>query len=263
MLTKQEINKVYQENYIPNMGSVSQGDALFLCQMLDLSRPTKCFEVGVASGMSTTFLLKSLEQISANSELISVDVEEQYYADKTKPTGYVLKNTVPNPQCKFQLLTKNWSADAEQLSADGKFDFVFIDALHVHPWPTIDTMMVLPFVKPETWIAHHDIALSAIAQFSNMTGPVNLFNAFPEPKRASELEIKNIGAFQVSGNHRDYEDVIRKSLEKEWTSSSIGDRFLPRILDVVERFYSDDFAGYVRQKIESHNQGCLDKQSAA
>ena len=265
MLTQQEIGEVFQQHYIPDMGCVNQGDAMFLCQILDSTRPEKCFEVGVASGMSTTFLLRSLERISANSELISVDVEEQYYADKTKPTGYVVTKTVPNPKCKFRLLTENWSADAEQLSADGKFDFVFIDALHVHPWPTIDTMMVLPFVKPGTWIVHHDIAISSTPQYSKMTGPINLLNAFPEPKRTSELdEMKNIGGFQVSGNHRDYEDAIRKSLENEWTLNwVIGDRFLPRILDVAERFYSDDLAVYVRHKIELHNKSCKDKQSVA
>ena len=254
MLTQTEINDTYKQHVFKGMGSVNQGDVMFLCQMLELVQPQKCLEVGVASGMSTTFLLKGLERISADCELISVDIGEQFYADDSKAVGFVIQDAVPNPQCKFQLHTKHWSADAEKFSTDGKFDFVFIDAHHSHPWATLDTMMVLPFVNSGAWIAHHDIALAKIPEYANETGPVNVYEAFGEPKRISEFENQNIGAFQVSGNHQDYEDVLRHSLDIQWTlGAEIHEGFYARIFNLVQKHYSDDFASYIRTKIEYHN----------
>jgi hypothetical protein len=204
--------------------------------------------------MSTTFLLKALERISSDCELISVDIGEQFYAVKNKPVGFVIQDAVPNPQVKFQLHKKHWAVDAEKFSADGKFDFVFIDAHHSHPWATLDTMMVLPFVNSGAWIAHHDIALAEIPEYASETGPVNVYNAFGEPKRKSEFENQNIGAFQFSGNYRDYEPILRKSLDLQWTlGPEIHEGFYTRIFHLVERHYSNEFALYIRRKIESHN----------
>ena len=80
MLSFEEIDAVLREHYFDGMGCVSQGDARFLCDLIQESQPTKCFEVGVASGMSTTFLLKALAKTGPERELVSVDISSQYYA---------------------------------------------------------------------------------------------------------------------------------------------------------------------------------------
>jgi len=69
MLSVDEIETVFQQFYFDGMGAVSRGDVGFLCDLIEESRPRKCFEVGVASGMSTTFLLKALAKLSQASRL--------------------------------------------------------------------------------------------------------------------------------------------------------------------------------------------------
>jgi len=71
----------------------------------------------------------------------------------------VVDAAIPELGCKFGLHFNHWSADAVKFGAEDKFDFVFIDAHHSHPWATLDTMLVLPLVKTGAWIAWHDIAL--------------------------------------------------------------------------------------------------------
>ena len=255
MLSLDEINRIYQPHYFDGMGSVSQGDAKFLCDLIKEHEPSKCFEVGVASGMSTTFLLLSLAKLGPDRELVSVDISRQYYADRTKQVGFVVESVIPKLECNFDLHFNHWSADAETFAADEKFDFVFIDAHHSHPWPTLDTMLVLPFVKPDSWIAHHDIALKDIPKFATETGPFHVYESFPAPKKKLALGFPNIGAFQVNGNHRDYEDCLMTSLAKEWTVSGlIKESFYHRIFDMTERLYSDSFAKEVRSQVEAHNQ---------
>jgi predicted O-methyltransferase YrrM len=256
MLTLEEIETVFQQYYFDGMGAVSRGDAKFLCDLIEESRPSKCFEVGVASGMSTTFLLKALAKVGPESQLVSVDISRQYYADRTKQVGYVVDEAIAELGCKFELHFNHWSADAEKFAADEKFDFVFIDAHHSHPWATLDTMLVLPFVKPGAWIACHDITLHKIPRFVRETGPFHVYKSFPAPKRKSSFENQNIGAFQVTGNHRDYEEYLLASLAQKWTvSGMIKQSFYDRIFEIVERFYSVSFAARVRTQVEAHNRG--------
>lgn len=254
MLSLDEIDVVLDAHFFEGMGAVSRYDAKFLCDLIKKSRPGKCFEVGVASGMSTTFILKALAKIGPQRELVSVDISQQYYADRTKQVGYLVDAAIPELGCKFGLHFNHWSADAEKFAADIKFDFVFIDAHHSHPWATLDTMLVLPFVNPGAWIVHHDIALKDIPRFASETGPFNVYEAFPAPKKKSQFENQNIGAFQVSGIHLDYEVQLLASLAQEWTVSGlIKESFYHRIFEMVERYYSADFATDVRTQIEAHN----------
>ena len=254
MLSLEEIETVFQQFYFDGMGAVSRYDALFLCDLIKESRPGKCFEVGVASGMSTTFLLKALAKIGPETELVSVDISQQYYADRTKQVGYVVDDAIPELGCNFGLHFNHWSADAEKFAADGKFDFVFIDAHHSHPWATLDTMLILPFVKQGAWIALHDIALYQTPRFASETGPFNAYQSFPAPKKKTQFENQNIGAFQITGSHRDYEEQLLASLAQTWTVSGvIKQSFYDRIFEMVERLYSAPFAAQVRGQIEAHN----------
>lgn len=254
MLTLDEIDRVFDQFYFDGMGAVSRYDAYFLCELISESRPAKCFEVGVASGMSTTFILKALEKIGQQRALVSVDISRQYYADRTKQVGYVVDAAIPNLGCKYQLHFNHWSADAEKFGSEEKFDFVFIDAHHSHPWATLDTMLVLPFVKPGSWIAIHDIALKDIPRFATQTGPFHIYEAFAAPKKKSQFENQNIGAFQVTEPHRDYEDELLASLAQEWTVSGlIKESFSNRIFEMVERLYRVEFAREVQMQIENHN----------
>ena len=254
MLTLEEIDAVFNDYYFDGMGAVSRYDAKFLCDLIEESRPAKCFEIGVASGMSTTFLLKALAKLGAETELVSVDISQQYYADRTKQVGYVVDAAIPELGCQFGLHFHHWSADAEKFGADDKFDFVFIDAHHSHPWATLDTMLVLPFVKTGAWIAWHDIALHEIPRFASETGPFHVYEAFPTPKKKSQFENQNIGAFQLSGSYQDYEDRLLASLTKNWTVKGvIKQSFYDRIFEMVDRFYSASFAKQVRAQIEAHN----------
>jgi len=255
MLSQKEIDSVFDEYYFDGMGSVSRGDAKFLCDLIEESRPNKCFEIGVASGMSTTFLLKALTKLGLDRELVSVDISQQYYADRTKQVGYVVDAAIPDLGCQFGLHFNHWSADAEKFAADEKFDFVFVDAHHSHPWATLDTMLVLPFVNTDAWIIWHDIALHQTPRFAKETGPLHVYQAFPQPKKKSPLENQNIGAFQVVGSHRDYESHLLASMAHAWTVSGvIKQSFYDRIFEMVDRFYSPPFAAQLRELIEAHNE---------
>ena len=124
-------------------------------------------------------------------------------------------------------------------------------------------MLVLPFVTPDTWIAVHDLALKDIPRFARETGPFNVYESFPAPKQKSQLENQNIGAFQIAGSHRDYEEYLLASFAKEWTVSGVvKESFTKRIFEMTERFYSDSFAKQIRLQIDAHNHAVMDRRKS-
>ena len=159
MLEQAEIEATIQEHHFVGMGAVSQYDVRFLCDLVEKYRPKNVFELGVASGMSSSFLLRALARVSSECKLYSVDLGTQYYVDRSKLVGYLIDEIVPVKECEFEIHRGCWAGDAKKIIGDDKLDLIFIDANHMHPWPTIDTMLLLPFANPDAVIAHHDIAL--------------------------------------------------------------------------------------------------------
>ena len=64
MLEAAEIHEIVRKHHFAGMGAVSEFDIRFLCELVAKYRPMNVFELGVASGMSTSFLLRALERIS-------------------------------------------------------------------------------------------------------------------------------------------------------------------------------------------------------
>ncbi len=101
-----------------------------------------------------------LQQIGP-ARIDSFDIDDRFYADRTKSVGYLLESNVDGPT-HDDVTVKVWpKTNALDVSAnlDGKIDFCFIDAAHKHPWPTIDTLAVLPIMKPGGIIVHHDLQM--------------------------------------------------------------------------------------------------------
>ena len=250
MLETSEIQETIRQHHFKGMGAVSEYDVRFLCDLIDKYRPTNVLELGVASGMSTTFLLRSLERVSNKCMLYSVDFGENYYVDPTKKVGYLINEIIPNPGCKFELHRGCWAGDAERILGGQKLDLIFIDANHMHPWPTIDTMMLLPLANPEAVMAHHDIALHTNPGYEHGIGPFNVFDEFPEPKFASQCDQKNIGAFQLAKPFAAYESILLRALEKPWTvTNPMGARITNRINEFVRQHYGASFAKAVAENL--------------
>ena len=255
MLEHDENRKQIQDYHFQGMGAVSEYDVRFLCSLIDESRPKRFLEVGVASGMSSAFLLKALSRVSKDCHLDSVDLGVQYYVDQSKKVGYLIDEIIPNPECTYEVHRGKWAGDIEQIAAGKKYDMVFIDANHMHPWPTIDTILTLPLISPNTWVAHHDIALKDMEGYAHGIGPFNIYEAFPNPKKASDCKYKNIGAFQIVKPYQEYEGALAEAMDKPWTvNNPIYPRFSDQINAFVEKHYSADFAKVVRQNMDANNE---------
>ncbi|MEO0676250.1 MAG: class I SAM-dependent methyltransferase [Pseudomonadota bacterium] len=152
----------FNARYTHQMGAVDGQDILFLAAMVEEFRPRKIVEIGCASGLSTSVLAHLVEQVciadGAEARIDSFDVYDRFYADPSKPMGYLLDEALAHPHVDVTLNTPCTALDVMERTS-GDIDLCFIDASHEHPWPTIDTLAVLPAMRPGGIIVHHDLQM--------------------------------------------------------------------------------------------------------
>ena len=239
-------------------GGIGVDDAGFLLSLLETSNPAHVLEIGVASGKSTLMLLRMLEKTSPKTTLVSVDLAAEYFADKSKPVGYLVTENYQTPPANWRLLTQvgamNFASHPEILRLDqnSRYGFVFIDANHAHPWPTLDALCVLPFCVPGAWIAFHDINLPLIWWVGDYPcfGAVHVVQNWPlDVVISDETPIPNIGAIRLSDTANHDAARLIAALEQPW-DCGLHPFHSARIVTHLKTFLSADNFRAVRDAFE-------------
>ncbi|TPM16303.1 class I SAM-dependent methyltransferase [Mesorhizobium sp. B2-3-5] len=178
-------------------GSIGRADAAFLFDLIMRERPRALAEIGVASGVSTVFLATLLADRLRESQLYSFDKLEVFYDDPSRPVGAHIKDIFDNAPTNLTLATGVKSTDIRHWPArPARFDFVFLDANHMHPWPCLDLLSILDLVEPGAWIALHDIRLPLRQASSQAFGPLYLYQSWPG-ERCVANDDADIGAIRL------------------------------------------------------------------
>ncbi len=134
---------------------LSPVDAYFINGLIQKIKPKKCLEIGVARGGSAVIILNAIKDIK-DSVLISLDLNKRLFIDKTKETGYTVKEFFPELTKKWKLFTGEQPHKfLDKLNM--KFDFLFLDTSHYTPGEIINIIEVLPFLNEGAIIVLHDI----------------------------------------------------------------------------------------------------------
>lgn len=183
-------------------GGISTADATFLVELVAQVQPETIVEVGIGAGTSSAALLFALDQLpggGAGRFLYSVDLHARCYFDQARAVGSAVTEMYPDHNASW---TRKIGGGAGRVGADlrkagGLVDFAFVDGDHRHPWPLFDVLHVAPALRPEAWIALHDIALARVCPQFQSHGAEWLFSAWPETARAGAGEAENIGAVRL------------------------------------------------------------------
>ncbi len=198
-------------------GTISREDAAFLFDMVTALRPRNLAEIGVASGVSTVFLSTLLSDRFPESRLYACDKLRHFYDDPAKPVGAFLSELfgrIPNN------LTLEPGVSSAGIRASSRrperFDFVFLDANHDHPWPCLDLLSLLDIVQPGTWVVLHDVRLPLIVKESTGFGPLYLFRNWPGQKKLQAGPNANIGAIRLFDDPLESAAALLRILELPW-----------------------------------------------
>ena len=128
----------------------------FLNGIIRKLKPKKCLEIGVARGGSSIIILNALKDY--NSSLISLDINDRYYRNKSLATGCFVKNYFPElAYNKWKLLTGE-QPHKFLTKLNMKYDFLYLDTVHLAPGELFNIIEALPFLDNNAIIVLHDIA---------------------------------------------------------------------------------------------------------
>lgn len=219
-----EAQRISAANYKLTSEAKSRTDyssCIFILSLLEKLDPKTIVEIGVASGTSTLLMLKYLGDMERDARVWSFDLAEKYADDPTRNIAYLVTDNFAVPPSNWSLHTKATAADVASIMAKEtgtlkRADFVYIDAHHGHPWPTLDCLVCLGFCKPGTWIALHDINLPRIMPEHQSWGAVYLYEGWTGEKCQDIGDLPFAGAIKLSEDIERDIDNLFSILNKKW-----------------------------------------------
>lgn len=200
-------------------GMISGEDAAFLNAVIEKIRPDHVYEIGVASGTSAALILSTMAPFADPFKvwLYSYDITGQCYFDRSRAVGDATREMVP-------ALLENWKLNTAATALDVARDrqlssrpLYFIDANHIHPWPTLDLIALLPVLKPGDCVVLHDINLPAktAGKFPD-EGAQWLMEDWTGPRLVPDVALPNIGAILIPDDPRELLTSLVKALARPW-----------------------------------------------
>lgn len=169
-------------------GAVDGPDLAFVHMCLSAARADVVVEIGTATGLSTAALAEmQTGLLGAPGHLWTYDLRDRLWYDKNLEVGCMIMAVLgADPVAIGPSITSVTGATSVYASgnlAAGSVDFAFVDASHQHPWPILDTLMLLPLMWPGAMIAHHDLQLYLDAGNNVGQGPKILYDQLAEANR--------------------------------------------------------------------------------
>jgi predicted O-methyltransferase YrrM len=263
----------FNARWKPEMGAIDGHDLRFIASLLAEARPQNVVEIGCASGLSTSVMALLLNQVGP-TRITSFDLGTTFYADPTKKVGYLTAELPVLPQITTELVTGRACLAVPEKFQPASVDFCFIDASHQHPWPLIDTLVMLPLLKPGAFMVHHD-PIMATSPTQYATGPKVLQLLLPEAVSVSfasrslgdsPLPLKtrpradNIFALRRPEDYRALGSRLAQGFLLGWdtafaaySSGRVGDGFATRLTKRLQDSYPADVAEAFRIGMKRYN----------
>lgn len=230
-----EINSILDEETPGNkLSEMTYWERKFLNGIIRLTKPKKILEVGVAAGGSSSIILNAVKDMD-NSILYSIDYNEKFYRDKSKDSGFIVKEKFPHLLKNRKLYTGGVSAKFMD-EVGGNIDLCLLDTMHSNPGEFLDFLMILPYMKKNAIIIMHDIFVAStnLILFSAIRGEKILF------KDKNQI-FKNygIGAIILDDNIMDFVFDYFFLLKLNW-NYMISDEDIEYIIKLFQKHYDKD-----------------------
>jgi len=208
-------------------GSLSHSDSIFLFEAARASRARRAMEIGTGSGFSTTVLGHALDTVAGaggsepDFQIATCDAQAAFYRDPSRRNGDAAREMLP-PRLlsRVRFVAPGNALDLREQAAENSVGFLFIDANHRHPWPTLDLLALLPALAPGAVVVLHDINLPLLHPECTDWGAKYLFDDLAGEKAVpDDCPIPGIGSIRIPADktefHRQLWDVL---MSHRWAS---------------------------------------------
>lgn len=181
----------------------------FISGLLKKKKPKKIVEIGIAEGGTTAVIMTALSMLGLESEVFSVDLNENFYKDKNLETGYSyydMREYIKPGKSKHQFfLGKTIGGVIDRIGKE--VDFVIIDTTHVLPGEVLDFITILPYLTDDAIVVLHDVDVHYGRLLRNESGAkedvaTRILLSVVAAKRMIDTENKlcNIAAFEINAD---------------------------------------------------------------
>ena len=178
--------EAFNHHWALKMGAIDGHDLVFMHHLMTRHHPKRIVEIGCCTGFSSAMMAQILAA-NGGGEIHSLDMAERVYFDQEKPVGYLIE--AMGQADRVSLHTQATALDLRNLAGDAPFDMAFIDDSHQNPWPILDTLALLPFLKPGAPIIHHDLQLYRNPGNKFGVGPKMLFDRLRPAQRLTPQKL--------------------------------------------------------------------------
>ncbi len=253
-MNEQQIKKLHKQHWQPGYGSISWEEAIFIQEVVETHRPAKVIEIGTATGLSSGFICRFMDEFGGQC-FTTIDLSSKFYADPTKVTGFLLPAIYTGSNIQVQRITGNMAIDVEGLD-DPHANVAFIDANHQHPWPTLDTLFLYPFMIPPAIVLHHDLDLYRHQEpIVWGIGPKFLYDQTPSQRRLARATTEpNIYGIDLTMPKADFEVMCAQALHLPWSvRQPLSFRLLIRIRNFLIQHYSPSLVRAFEKSVDLYN----------
>lgn len=254
----------YERNIITKRMKINSGwelngnETYFINGIIRKIKPKKCLEIGVSRGGSSILILNAIKDIN-NSFLISLDINNKFYKNKSLEVGYKAKN-FPELLSKWKLYTGEQPHKfLEKLNL--KFDFLFLDTVHSSPGEIINIIEVLPFLEENAIIIIHDIIFHLFKGKNFHPSNIYLFSALIGDKiffPRKRYGISNIGAVFLKSNQKKYYINYFILLFAPWQYIP-NDKYIKELQMFIPKYYKKNIYLYLFNKAVEVNKKNIKK----
>lgn len=248
----EQIKEIHGQFWKPGYGAVAPSELAFIQKLIMKHKPDTFVEVGMASGMSTGFIASFLDEHGGKS-LLSLDHDDQFFGDPTKPNGFLVPDLYKGSNVKVDLVKFKTALDIHEF--DRTFDMAFVDANHQHPWPGVDMMALYPKMSGPRIMVHHDLRLFMKQDVMFGIGPKYLFDQFPDSHRIrSKANQGNIFAVDLNMGQKEFETLLTDLFKLPWSlRTPLQPSYVEQIRNVIKRDYSKALLAHFDKCVANYN----------
>ena len=164
--------------------AVDGSDLAFLNMCVAAARPEQIVEIGTATGLSTAALASMMAHHGLAGTVRSYDLRDVLWFDPDRAVGDLVPRIAGEEAGRVQLRSGVTALAVAEDAAPESVGLAFVDAGHQHPWPLLDTLLLLPLMRLRAPLVHHDLQLYRNAQNPVGVGPKMLFDQLSPAHRA-------------------------------------------------------------------------------
>lgn len=232
-----DVARLHDQYVIRTAGPIAKSEGKVMLREIERHQPRSFIEVGTSSGLSTGLIAHMLHD-NGGEHLVSVDLNDRYYRDDSKATGFLAEQIYTGDRVRVDLRSP---ATSEQVpSWDETFEMGFVDGSHQHPWPLLDTLFLRTRMTGPMFLFHHDLILYKTQPTAPGVGPKYLFDQFPESHRTRyQARRGNLFSLDLTLETDRLEDAAIEAFWMPWTTlRRMGDEQHDLLRGLLSEHYS-------------------------